>query len=147
MSLVFIDTKGHQLEEIPAKDFFRMEDAAKADGYGFRINTAHRTREWQAQRYKLYQTALEKWKSEGKLNPEPPLVAEPGTSEHEKGNAIDYDTWEEEDFIIWVAHNSVKYNFYLTARNERWHLAHYPPPGPAVNLKIRHINNLKMILG
>lgn len=147
MKFVVIDTHGHELEEHAAKNYLEMECAAKKDGYGFRINTALRSREWQTQRYLAYLKAYEDWEEGGKSGPEPSPVAEPGTSEHEEGIAIDYDTWKEEDFVIWVAKNCERFNFYFTAKGERWHLAWFLPPGPPLSRKIRHINNLKMILG
>lgn len=133
----YIDDKGHRLRADAAEAFERLESAANLNGYGLHVNTALRTNEDQRARYK-------KWVKEGS-DPSKP-VAQPGSSEHELGIAVDLDTLKEEDFRIWLAKNSAAYGWYLTAGNEPWHIAFYPL-GPPKHLLDRHHANVKSMLG
>ncbi|HEY9765446.1 MAG TPA: peptidoglycan-binding protein, partial [Chroococcales cyanobacterium] len=87
-----------------AKQFDAMVAAAKADGVDLQIVSGYRTH--------AEQQAL------CDANPNPMFVARPGTSNHEKGNAIDYldspGAWS------WLKRNSTRFGFYNYPA-EAWH--------------------------
>jgi zinc D-Ala-D-Ala carboxypeptidase len=60
-----------------------------------------------------------------------PVAAQPGTSRHERGNAIDVcdadnpnDPVANERVRRWVAQNGKAFGFIRTVRSETWHFEH-----------------------
>lgn len=87
-----------------AERFDRMVAAAAADGVTLRINSGYRTR--------AEQQAL--WDA----NPNPTYVARPGTSNHEKGNAIDFVN--SSGAYSWLKRNASRFGF-QNYDPEPWH--------------------------
>ncbi|MBM3269909.1 MAG: peptidoglycan-binding protein, partial [Candidatus Sericytochromatia bacterium] len=87
-----------------AAAFDRMVAAARRDGIDLVINSGYRTR---AEQERLW-----------RANPNPRYVAPPGTSNHEKGNAIDFlgtpGAW------AWLRRNGGRFGFY-NYPPEPWH--------------------------
>ena len=106
-----VDRQGKKLDSSIAGNFDAMVAAAKKDGVGLKITSGHRTRAEQERLYQAY------------LNGTGNLAAKPGTSNHEKGQAIDFTNtpgaWN------WLAKNAEKFGF-KNLKGEPWH---YSPTG------------------
>ncbi len=106
-----VTRQGKQLDSSIAGNFDAMVAAAKKDGVNLTITSANRSRAEQEKLYAAYKA--------GKGN----LAAKPGTSNHEKGQAIDFGNtpgaWN------WLAKNAEKFGF-KNLKGEPWH---YSPTG------------------
>jgi hypothetical protein len=96
--------QGHFIGLAIADKFDAMVAAAKADGVSLEIESGYRSH---AEQQKLWDA-----------NPNPKYVARPGTSNHEKGNAIDYKNtpgaWD------WLKKNATRFGFH-NYPPEPWH--------------------------
>ena len=106
-----VDRGGKKIDSSIAANFDAMVAAAKKDGVDLKITSGHRTR---AEQEKLYQAYLN-----GTGN----LAAKPGTSNHEKGQAIDFTNTK--GAWAWLAKNAEKFGF-KNLKGEPWH---YSPTG------------------
>lgn len=99
----------------PAADKFAfMSMAANTDGVALKINTAYRDVVYQGILYAAYE-------ARGKTAP---IVAKPGTSDHERGISLDIDTGGEgqnSPVYKWLAANASKYGFVNDVSSEPWH--------------------------
>ena len=106
-----VSRQGKQIDSSIAANFDAMVAAAKKDGIDLKITSANRTRAEQEKLYRAYKN--------GTGN----LAAKPGTSNHEKGQAIDFTNtpgaWN------WLAKNAQKFGF-KNLKGEPWH---YSPTG------------------
>lgn len=55
-----------------------------------------------------------------------PLAAAPGTSNHESGLAIDFNTTGNPKAYAWLKANAAKYGFIRTIPSENWHWEYRP---------------------
>jgi peptidoglycan hydrolase-like protein with peptidoglycan-binding domain len=96
--------QGHFIGLAIADKFDAMVAAAKADGVELRITSGYRSH---AEQQKLWDA-----------NPNPKYVARPGTSNHEKGNAIDFTNtpgaW------AWLKKNAARFGMH-NYPVEAWH--------------------------
>jgi hypothetical protein len=106
-----VDRPGGKLDSSIVANFDAMVAAAKKDGVNLQINSAHRSRAEQERLYAAY------------LNGTGNLAAKPGTSNHEKGQAIDFKNTP--GAYDWLAKNAEKYGF-KNLPGEPWH---YSPTG------------------
>jgi D-alanyl-D-alanine carboxypeptidase len=119
MELVSVDGHGHQLDEPAAEAFLHMAAAAGEAGLGVSISTAYRSHEQQTQLYAAYEAA----KARGE-NPTP--VAKPGTSNHEKGTAVDIHVASNPRLLAWLREHGPSYGFHETVAREPWHFDFIP---------------------
>ena len=106
-----VDRPGGKLDSSIVANFDAMVAAAKKDGVNLQINSGHRSRAEQERLYAAYKN--------GTGN----LAAKPGTSNHEKGQAIDFKN--NPGAYNWLAKNAEKYGF-KNLPGEPWH---YSPNG------------------
>jgi LAS superfamily LD-carboxypeptidase LdcB len=121
------------LSKDAAQAFHKMYAAAKADGIDLVVNSAFRPHLKQTILYERYQHDLMAFnQGEG---PKPSIVAKPGWSAHEAGDAVDINrapgdnpkTPEADSPIdLWLKDNAHKYGFYRTVPSESWHWAYQP---------------------
>lgn len=142
--LIPVDRLGHKLARRAAWGLEAMRESALKAGFGIKLNSAARDPERQAVLYKAYQEALELHEL-GK-GPMPSPVAAPGTSEHEKGIAVDIEQASVPGLGKWLCKNAASFGFYATAANELWHWAFYEE-GPPAHLLARHEANIKKFGG
>ena len=119
------------LYEEAASAFIEMNQAAKAAGITLTVNTAFRDHEYQKRLYAEYMAA----KAAGKSHP---VVAVPGTSDHERGLSVDIATGVPEALrkasraekaaaspvYKWLYENASKYGFINDVSSEPWHWTH-----------------------
>lgn len=106
-----VDRPGGKIDSSIAANFDSMVAAAKKDGVNLQINSGHRSRAEQEKLYAAYKN--------GTGN----LAAKPGTSNHEKGQAIDFKN--NPGAYNWLAKNAQKFGF-KNLPGEPWH---YSPTG------------------
>lgn len=106
-----VSRAGGKMDASIAKNFDSMVAAAKKDGVSLQINSAHRSRAEQERLYAAYKN--------GTGN----LAARPGTSNHEKGQAIDFKSTS--GAYSWLAKNAQRFGF-KNLPGEPWH---YSPTG------------------
>jgi LAS superfamily LD-carboxypeptidase LdcB len=127
---------GHKLATPAGRAFLAMDAAIFAElGLHLPVNVSTRSLTRQKQLYA-------KWVAAGKPAANP--VAVPGTSEHDENNAVAVDINQSSDARIlpWLCKNGPTFGFFATAKNEKWHWAHYLGK-PPTSRYIRHVNNLK----
>jgi peptidoglycan hydrolase-like protein with peptidoglycan-binding domain len=98
--------QGHIIGASIAANFDRMVAAAAADGVQLRITSGYRSHAEQVHLYNLYKS--------GKGN----IAAPPGTSNHESGNAIDFQNLP--GAYAWLKRNSQRFGF-KNFDPEPWH--------------------------
>ena len=106
-----VSRQGKQMDSSIAANFDAMVAAAKKDGVDLKITSANRSRAEQERLYQAY------------LNGTGNLAAKPGTSNHEKGQAIDFTNTP--GAFNWLAKNAEKFGF-KNLKGEPWH---YSPTG------------------
>jgi D-alanyl-D-alanine carboxypeptidase len=103
--------------------FLRMAAAARNAGISLPISTAWRSPEYQQRLYDAY------LRFKAGLGPPAPLAAKPGTSNHEKGIAVDLSGIDpvKSNFDparrAWLKANAATYRFYFSVPSEPWHMA------------------------
>jgi hypothetical protein len=106
-----VERPGGRLDSSIVANFDAMVAAAKKDGIPLQISSAHRSRAEQERLYAAYKN--------GTGN----LAARPGTSNHEKGQAIDFKNTP--GAHAWLARNAERFGF-KNLPGEPWH---YSPNG------------------
>lgn len=106
-----VSRQGRQIDQSIAGNFDAMVAAASRDGIRLEINSANRSRAQQERLYAAYRN--------GTGN----LAARPGTSNHEKGQAIDFKGTT--GAFNWLARNAERFGF-KNLPGEPWH---YSPTG------------------
>lgn len=118
-----------------ADAFKRLESAASNAGHTILLNNAGRTYEHQKRLYDAYLAKLAAWRlkqpPEGASDQEisawqaakPTPAARPGTSKHEKGNAIDISTVGAtgQATLAWMRGNAGQFGWKETVSREPWH--------------------------
>lgn len=100
---------GKYLSAPAAHAFKRMQDAARAAGVVFQVNSAFRT---MAQQMTLWQAYL----AGGNL------AAEPGFSNHQNGIAVDIESAGGTNAAFkWLTANAHRFGFKRTVSSEPWH--------------------------
>jgi len=99
---------GFELNVTAARDFRRMEAAARADGVTLQINSAFRSYEHQR---RLYDTMA------------PGMAARPGYSNHQGGRSVDIDVVSDRT-LNWLRRNAGRFNFTNDVPHEPWHWTH-----------------------
>ncbi len=105
------------LYEEAADKYLAMKAAAKAAGVTLKENTAFRDTAYQTRLYAQY--LLDK-----ALGRNPTAVAKPGTSDHERGLAVDIDTGGQgysSPVYKWLKANAGTYGFEDDVTDEPWH--------------------------
>ena len=102
---------GGRIDSSIAPNFDSMVSAARADGINLQIRSGHRSRGEQERLYAAYRN--------GTGN----LAARPGTSNHERGQAIDFQRTP--GAFDWLARNAERFGF-RNLPGEPWH---YSPTG------------------
>jgi hypothetical protein len=102
---------GGRIDSSIAPNFDSMVSAARADGINLQIRSGHRSRAQQERLYAAYRN--------GTGN----LAARPGTSNHERGQAIDFRRTP--GAFDWLARNAERFGF-RNLPGEPWH---YSPTG------------------
>jgi hypothetical protein len=100
-----------------ADRFIAMREAAKKAGVTLKVNTAYRDMIYQDRLYKAYLAR----------NKRDPEVARPGTSDHERGIAVDIDTGgmgQDSPVYKWLVQNCISYGFMNDVVKEPWHWTH-----------------------
>ncbi len=85
-----------------------MRDAARRAGIALRIVSGFRTMEHQQALYRAYR--------QGHGN----LAAQPGTSNHQSGHALDLNT-SSPGVFRWLQRNAQRFGFHRTVSTEPWH--------------------------
>jgi uncharacterized membrane protein len=106
-----VQRPGGKLDSSIVANFDSMVAAAKKDGVSLEISSGHRSRAEQEKLYAAYKN--------GTGN----LAAKPGTSNHEKGQAIDFKNTS--GAYSWLAKNAERFGF-KNLPGEPWH---YSPTG------------------
>lgn len=106
-----VERPGGRLDSSIVANFDAMVAAAKKDGIQLQISSAHRSRAEQERLYAAYKN--------GTGN----LAARPGTSNHEKGQAVDFKNTP--GAHAWLARNAERFGF-KNLPGEPWH---YSPNG------------------
>lgn len=99
---------GHRLVRPAAEAFGRLEEAALEAGFTLQVNSAYRTYDEQVAMVEQY----------GLLS-EGGTAAEPGTSEHGWGTAVDLTLDGEQ--LAWFEANAGRFGFQATVAGEPWH--------------------------
>jgi len=120
-----------RMRKVAAEAFYKLSDAAKADGYTIVAASTYRTYDHQKNLYAGY--VASKGQEAADL-----CSAKPGTSEHQTGLAVDvtdmvlpYDSFGETEAYIWAKDNIHKYGFIIRYaegktpitgyKTEEWH--------------------------
>ncbi len=106
-----VQRPGGKIDASIAGNFDRMVAAAKKDGVDLQIRSGHRSHQEQEVLYQKY------------LNGTGNLAAKPGTSNHEKGQAVDFAN--NRGAYAWLAKNATNFGF-KNLPGEPWH---YSPTG------------------
>lgn len=112
---------GLVLRKDAAAAFLRMQSAALKDGVRIKANTAFRSNEYQAELWELSQRTDAAAIAEKKRRGVTGVVAKPGFSNHQSGEAVDIDTTSDPRVYPWLALNAKKYGFKSTVPTEKWH--------------------------
>jgi D-alanyl-D-alanine carboxypeptidase len=104
-------TDGYRLVHPAAEAFGRLEAAALDAGFALQVNSAYRTYDEQVAMVEQY----------GLLS-EGGTAAEPGTSEHGWGTAVDLTLDGEQ--LAWFEANAGRFGFRATVPGEPWHWAY-----------------------
>jgi zinc D-Ala-D-Ala carboxypeptidase len=106
---------GESLRRDAALAFQRMSTAARAEGIGLWVVSGYRTRREQRILYERYRQGLG------------PRAARPGTSNHQRGLAVDVLVGHEETPTYrWLAANACRHGFRRTVASEPWHWEYRP---------------------
>jgi D-alanyl-D-alanine carboxypeptidase len=108
---------GFRLTPAPAEAFGRLEEAALSAGFTLQVNSAYRSLDEQVAMVE-----------EHGLLSEGGLAAEPGTSEHGWGIAVDLTL--DTDALIWFRTNAGRFGFVETIADEPWHWAYLEDGAP-----------------
>lgn len=108
---------GFRLTPAAAEAFGRLEEAALAAGFTLQVNSAYRSHDEQVAMVEEYGLV-----SEGGL------AAEPGTSEHGWGIAVDLTLDARE--LGWFRGNAGRFGFAETIADEPWHWAYVGADSP-----------------
>lgn len=115
LTLVTIDTLGHQLSAPAATSFMAMRTAAAQAGINLVVTTAFRDMAFQEKLYAMWLA--------GTGN----LAAQPGYSNHQSGIALDIETAGGTNAAFaWLNLNAKKYGWKRTVSSEPWHWEYLP---------------------
>jgi len=105
--------EGEKLTEAAAKQFRRMDAAARTEGIDLRVNSGYRTYSQQAFYYQRYLNGGN-------------VAAPPGSSNHGWGLSVDLDVNGESGASRWLRKNGAKYGFFNDVATEPWHWTYRP---------------------
>lgn len=106
---------GEALRRDAALAFQRMSTEARVEGIGLWVVSGYRTRREQRILYERYRQGLG------------PRAARPGTSNHQRGLAVDVLVGHEETPTYrWLAANACRHGFRRTVASEPWHWEYRP---------------------
>jgi LAS superfamily LD-carboxypeptidase LdcB len=132
---------GKYLRSDAAQAFQTMQQAAKRDNIGLRVNSAFRTNAQQTREYNRYLKEKKDFQESKGKTKHPVKAARPGYSNHQNGIAVDIPVGAlkfKSPIYRWLTDNAARFGFSNTeGRNakEAWHWVYdgqTPPPTPAL---------------
>lgn len=109
------------LRKDAAQAFVRMQADARKAGIALKPTTGWRSNEYQTELYELSKKTGPQAEVEKKRRGVTGVVAKPGFSNHQSGEAVDIASTADPKVWNWLQANAAKYGFKNTVKSEKWH--------------------------